>query len=302
MVSQRDKGRSIIDNISNYTIIDLETTSKYTASAEIIEMSAVKVRNSKIIDTYNTLVQPLYPVPSKTTKITGITNEMLFDAPKIEKKIQEYLDFIGDDVILGHNISSYDSTILYDVCEKLGLKPFNNDMIDTLRFVQYCDIDVSDYKLTTLTEYFKIEHNAHRALNDCIANFYVYEKLKEKYTGKFTRKYSATSSNNSGRSLFSCPIREQYADISGKLIVLTGDFQIGKRSDIKAKLEELGASVKSGVSSKTNYVIIGSLGSIDWKFGEYGGKVAKAQELQKKGKPVEILKEEEFFICQKQSV
>ena len=286
--SIRKKGNSMINNISDYTVIDIETSSINVKEAEVIELAAVRVRNGDIVDTYSTFIQPTRPVSPKITEITGITNEMLIDAPKIEEKMPEFLEFIGNDIILGHNIVSYDSTILYDVCEKLNLQSFNNDMLDTLYYSRYCDIKVPNHKLTTLTDYFNIEHEAHRALGDCIANFKCYEKLKEKFMGKIKKEVD-----------LSIPIilNEQYSDLSGKTIVLTGDFRMGKRNLIKAKLEELGAGVKKSVSGKTDYVIIGALGSSDWKFGEYGDKVSKAYELQKNGKPIKIIKEEEFFEC-----
>ncbi len=297
--SKRNKGNSIIDNISNYTVIDLETTSKYTNWAEIIELSAVKVRNSEIVDKYNTLIKPSNNVSSAVTNITGITNEMLENAPLIEEKLQEYLDFIGDDIILGHNIVSFDSTILYDLCEKMNLKTFNNNMLDTLRYSQYCDIDVSNHKLKTISEFFGIEHNAHRALDDCIANLEVYEKLKEHFTGNIIIPISSKSQKRN-TSIENLAVNPCYSNLDGKNIVLTGEFSCGQRKDVKLYLERLGALIKSGVSGKTDYLIIGALGSPDWKFGDYGDKVAKAQELQLKGKPIEIIQEEEFFVCQKQ--
>lgn len=292
--SKRKKGNSIIDNIKDYTVIDLETTSKYTNSAEIIEMSAVRVRSGEIVDKYSTLIKPSGNISSAITAITGITNEMLENAPKIEDKIQEYLDFIGDDIILGHNIVSFDSTILYDLCEKLNLKVFNNDILDTLRYSKYCDIDISDNKLKTISEFFGIEHNAHRALNDCIANFEVYEKLKEHFTGNIILTVSGES-RRERTSIENLTVKPCYSNLNGKNIVLTGEFACGQRKDVKSYFEKLGASVKSGLSSKTDYLIIGAFGSPDWKFGDYGDKVAKAQELQLKGKPVEIIQEEEFF-------
>ncbi|MDE7122388.1 MAG: BRCT domain-containing protein, partial [Oscillospiraceae bacterium] len=88
------------------------------------------------------------------------------------------------------------------------------------------------------------------------------------------------------------------SDLKDKSIVLTGEFASGQRKSIKAWLENLGAVVRSGVSSKTDYLIIGSLGSPDWKFGDYGDKVAKAQAFQLKGKAIEIVQEGDFFECQ----
>ena len=127
-------------------------------------------------------------------------------------------------------------------------------------------------------------------MNDCTANYKVYEKLKEKYNGVY--KESDNSENSSSQSL---KIKDTYSDISGKNIVLTGDFKAGSRDDITSQLEKLGANVKTGVSGKTNYVIVGALGSASWSFGTYGSKVSDAMEFQQKGKPVEIVKEEDFF-------
>lgn len=301
MAKKRNKGQSIIDHINNYTVIDLETTNRSAIHAEIIEMAAVRVRNGKIADKYSTLIKPSQRISADIISVTGITNEMLEKAPSINEKLQEYLDFIGDDIILGHNIISFDSTILYDLCKKMNLKTFNNDMLDTLRYSKYCNINVSDHKLKTISEFFGIEYNAHRALNDCIANFEVYEKLKEYFTGNIILTVSGQSQRKR-ISIESLTIKPCYSDLSGKTIVLTGEFACGQRKDVISYFEKSGASVKSGVSGKTDYLIIGSLGSPDWKFGDYGDKVAKAQELQLKGKPIEIIQEEEFFICPKQSV
>ena len=289
---ERKKGNSLIMSITDYTVIDLETTSKYPNQAEIIELSAVRVRSDEIVETFTKLVKPLKPVTETVTKLTGITNEMLSDAPEIKNILKEYIDFIGDDIILGHNIVSYDSTILYDLCESLGLKRFSNTMLDTLRYVHYCDIDVPNYKLKTLSEYFEIEHQAHRALNDCIANFQIYKKLKTHFTGQYILREST-----SVQRVKITGVKPEYSDLQGKSIVLTGEFACGERKEIKMQLEQLGASVKKGVSSKTDYLLIGSIGSPDWKFGDYGDKANKAQKLQLQGKNLQIVQEGEFFEC-----
>lgn len=188
------KGENTIDSLVDYTVIDLETTGINAKTCEIIEMSAVKVRNGEIIDKYTTLIKPNVKISPKITEITGITNEMLENAPKINDKLQEYFDFIGYDVVLGHNIASYDVPILRRYCEELNLGLFSNDIFDTLKFARKCDINVTDNKLTTLTEYFKIEHvNAHRALSDCVANHECYQRLKEFYNPNLCTKRKPVS-------------------------------------------------------------------------------------------------------------
>lgn len=292
------KGVSLNEKINNYTVIDLETTSRYVNDCEVIELAAVKIENNKIIDTYETLVQPSDILPPAIINVTGITNEMLVHAPQIQDVIQEYIDFIGDDIVVGHNINAFDCNIIYDLCEAFGLKHFSNDFVDTLHFAQKCDIAVPDYKLTTIAEYFGIEYDAHRAKNDCIANYQCYELLKNKYVGRHKETNTKTYEQKLSLDL----IKEEYNNISGKNIVLTGDFKTGGRNEIKLFLEENGAFVKNSVSGKTNFIIIGAYGSKEWKFGTYGGKVDKALELQAKGKDVKIIKEEEFFKCLKETV
>lgn len=83
--------------------------------------------------------------------------------------------------------------------------------------------------------------------------------------------------------------------IAGKAFVLTGDFSRGPRNKVTEELKALGGIPRSGVSSKTDYVIVGELGSGDWISGHYGTKIKKAKELQSQGKDIKIISETDFF-------
>ena len=83
--------------------------------------------------------------------------------------------------------------------------------------------------------------------------------------------------------------------LNGKTFCLTGDFKNGTKSEIKQKLENLKKKKKSGVSTKLDYLFVGGLGSDAWKYGNIGGKIAKAQELQEKGSLIQIITEEDLF-------
>lgn len=84
-------------------------------------------------------------------------------------------------------------------------------------------------------------------------------------------------------------------NIKNSKICLTGDFVRGSRAKIIELFESKGAKISASVSSKTNYVVVGDLGSENWQCGNYGSKIKKALELQQSGKNVEIYNEKEFF-------
>lgn len=85
-------------------------------------------------------------------------------------------------------------------------------------------------------------------------------------------------------------------DFEGKTFCLTGEFKTANKQEISKRLQDLGAIEKTGVSSKLNYLIIGSVGSEAWKFGKIGGKQAIAQELNEKGADIKIIDEDSLKI------
>lgn len=173
------KGDSLIDGLNDYTIIDIETTGLDPINDKIIELAALKVRDNKIVDNYSTLINPKIEIDSFITELTGITNEMLENAPTIEEKLQEYIEFIGEDIIIGHNIN-FDINFIYDSYEKYFNSFLFNDYIDTLRLSRNFIKDTPNHKLKTLSEKFNINYdNAHRALNDCYITNSLYMILKE---------------------------------------------------------------------------------------------------------------------------
>lgn len=89
---------------------------------------------------------------------------------------------------------------------------------------------------------------------------------------------------------------EEGIDINGKSFVITGEFELGDRDFVVSKLESLGGINRKGVSGKTDYLIVGALGSADWSSKNYGSKVKKAKELQQSGKQILIVSENDFFV------
>lgn len=195
------KGDSLIDCLDDYTIIDIETTGLDPTNDKIIELAALKVRDNKIVNNYSTLINPKIEIDTFITELTGITNEMLKNAPVIEEKLQEYIDFIGEDIIIGHNIN-FDINFIYDCYEKYFNSFLFNDYIDTLRLSRDFIKDTPNHKLKTLSEKFNINYdNAHRALNDCYItnNLYMILKVlinsKDTVRSEFIDKITVTEDN-----------------------------------------------------------------------------------------------------------
>ena len=121
-MGQREfKGKSIIDFPDEYICFDVETTGLSLEYHEIIEISAVRVKNGNICEVFSSLVHPSESIPQFITNLTGITNEMAKHAPEPQSVLPRFIEFIGDNVLVGHNAASFDMNFVYDACEKCDL-------------------------------------------------------------------------------------------------------------------------------------------------------------------------------------
>ena len=160
-------------------IFDLETTGLDPESEEIIEISALKIVNGEVAEEFSTLVNPGRPIPDISVEITGITDNMVKDAPAISEALPAFKDFIGDFVLVGHNIRSFDLLFIQrDAIKYLGGK-IANDYVDTLLLAQRYLPELESKSLGSLASHYGVSYEgAHRALADCRINFEVYKHLK----------------------------------------------------------------------------------------------------------------------------
>lgn len=172
------KGKSLIKNISDYTVIDIETTSLDSASGEILEISAIKVKNKQIVDTFSKLIKVNEEIGPFTTNLTGITNEMILNKGEdLIDVLISFSNFLENDIIIGHNVN-FDINFLYDSMEENLGEALTNDYIDTLRLSRKILPTLAHHRLDDLIEYFNLNtRNLHRALNDCILTNEVYLNL-----------------------------------------------------------------------------------------------------------------------------
>ena len=171
-------GNKLNTYVPNYVVFDLETTGMFSSSDRVVEISAVKVINGKVVDEFSTLVNPERHIPSFVVDIHGISDDMVKDSPCFKTVLSDFLEFAGDDVLVGHNIATFDLKFIYrDVQEYWG-KTIDNDYIDTLQLARRILKGMGSYTLGNLAAYYGISSiGAHRALNDCRMNQKVFECL-----------------------------------------------------------------------------------------------------------------------------
>ena len=107
------KGRLINKYVPDYVLFDLETTGTSSNYDEVIEISAVKVQSGVIVDEFSQLVNPGKSIPYAASMVNHITDDMVAEAPEFEEILQAFMDFVGDSILVGHNINSFDMKFLY---------------------------------------------------------------------------------------------------------------------------------------------------------------------------------------------
>lgn len=164
----------------NYVIFDLETTGLSPKADEILEISGIRVREHKIQEEFSTLVNPGRPIPPDATAVNGITDGMVQTAPPPAAALEKFLEFADNDILVGHNIHTFDMPFLTLGAMKTLGKRVANDYVDTLYLARNALPQLSRHRLTDVAAHFGIETTgAHRALKDCAMNQECYEKLRE---------------------------------------------------------------------------------------------------------------------------
>ncbi len=180
----KECGKKRNEYVGDYVVFDLETTGTSTKNDAIIEISAVRVRGGKVAATFSSLVNPKRPIPFYATQVNGITDEMVAEEPVLEEAFEAFLEFIGEDVLVGHNIHTFDMKFIQRAAEELYGKYITNDYIDSLGVARMRLPQLTHHKLVDIAAYYGIStKGAHRALNDCLMNQQCYELMMQEKTG-----------------------------------------------------------------------------------------------------------------------
>ena len=174
-VAVNEKGQSLN---GTYVVFDLETTGFSAIKDKIIEIGAVKVEEGKITDRFSTFVNPGVPIPFRITQLTGITDQMVMDAPGIETVLPQFLEFIGEAALVAHN-ASFDVGFIEQNCRYQDITP-DFTSVDTVAMARILLPTLSKYKLNVVAGALHISlENHHRAVDDAGATAEIFVRFLE---------------------------------------------------------------------------------------------------------------------------
>ena len=166
---------------TTFVVFDLETFGLNSHKNEIIEIGAIKLKGTRIIDTFSSFVNPNKIIPKKISELTHITQDMVDNAPTIEDVLPKFLEFTKDAVMVAHN-SAFDMGFIRREAKKyLGID-YKPPIIDTLQMARDLYPDLKGYNLDRLNKIFKLSlENHHRAIDDAQSTAKLFIMFLEKY-------------------------------------------------------------------------------------------------------------------------
>ena len=167
-----------------FIVFDLETFGLNSHEHPIIEIGAIKVQGTRIVDSFSQLINPGMPIPEKIQEITSITNSMVADMPKIEEVLPKFMEFVGDATMVAHN-ARFDMSFIRRECKRIMGIDYDPSVIDTLQMARDVMPDLKGYGLGSLTKKLGVAlENHHRAVDDSQATAGMFIIFLEKYLEK----------------------------------------------------------------------------------------------------------------------
>lgn len=288
------KGKSLLELPKDYCVLDIETTGLDATYDDAIEVAIVKVRSNVIVDEFQTYIKTSERIPHFITELTGITQEDVDNAPEADYVGNNVKDFIGDDIIIVHN-ASFDINFSYDEMIENAVEPIENDFVDTLRLSRLAFPELKNHKLKTLVKELKINTGKlHRAMNDVYATFEIYKQIYENFDldqflldRKNKRKFSVNDIHVTETKI------NDY--ISNNVFVFTGKLEHYTRKEAMQEIVNCGGELTTGVTKKTDYLV---MGTYDYYSGIVNGKSSKhkkAELYKSQGQDIQIIPETVFY-------
>lgn len=287
-------------NLYNYLLQHYDLKNDYNEYKYTYELK------NKIDDKLSSNINDLYGI-IKGINYDGIINQKEIDLLKKwvdeNSKYKQYSTFNNiiitlNSILKDNIIDEYERIQLSEIVTNINESKLYTETTLNLQILEgilkgiECDKTIDEREIFGLKKWLEI--------NDYLTGVYPYDKIVLVVNDVLEDAILTDEEKSTLLKVFEeiiNPIKSMGNELplEGRTFCLTGEFKTGSKNDIKSKLENYGASEKSGVSSKLDYLFVGGLGSDAWKFGKVGGKIAKAQELQEKGSNIKIISEEEML-------
>ncbi|GAA0461549.1 PolC-type DNA polymerase III [Alkalibacillus silvisoli] len=165
---------------ASYIVFDVETTGLSATYDKIIELAAVRIHQGEIVDRFERFANPHQKLSQTTIDLTGITDDMVKDAPEIEDVMRDFYEWCGSDVLVAHN-ASFDIGFINAAYQRIDLPKVKNPVIDTLELARLLHPELKNHRLNTLCKHLNIELTQHhRAIYDAEATGYLMWSLVKK--------------------------------------------------------------------------------------------------------------------------
>ncbi len=176
LVENNFERRNLADTV--FVVFDLETTGAKAPPCRVTEIGAYRLKNGKITEEFQTLVNPETTIPPFISQLTGISNQMVRAAPTFREVANDFLDFIGDSVLVAHN-AHFDMRFLnHEIGRIYADYRVANPSLCTVRLSRRLVPNVENHRLNTLADYYSVALvNHHRASDDAHATAHIFLKL-----------------------------------------------------------------------------------------------------------------------------
>ncbi len=291
----------------SYVCVDLETTGLYPERDRITEVAAARVENSVITDSFSSLVHSTVPIDSFVSNLTGITNEMIADAPGEAEIIRKLFTFIDNSPIVGYNVS-FDVSFLHYAAYRASV-PLVRESFDVQSYARKGLPGRPGYKLSNVAEYLSVEQpDAHRALADVLTTVACAEKLrpiveeieekkrKEAARQKAIAEFDFSRIDVDYKAIVPVGEIDSEAPFCGKRVVFTGALERMTRQEACQIVANLGGQPWGTVTKGTAYLVVGNGPASPYDDPDTAPKkVLKADEWRAKGSKIQTISEKEFF-------
>lgn len=299
VVSSLIKERTKLDYINEIRsfnsciLIDVETTGLSRSSDRIIEVGIAKMENWEITEKYSSLVNPRKHIPSAASKVNGIYDSDVENAPIFSDIAKEIKSRLSEGVVAGYNVS-FDLDFLGRELSRAGLSA-NVTYLDVLPIVRKAYHNITNYNLETVAKHLMLISNSeaqkHRAIDDAILTGKVLQSCITKILSDHDEEVRAAQERRKKAKELR---REKYkwSPLLEKNFVFTGLFQ-GDRDVLEKMLEDVGANLRYKVNSNTDFLVVGDISSLpEWAIERKSGA---ADRLISLGKKVKKINENEYI-------